>query len=95
MAPLSEDVEYIQLYVARPLYQHGYVAPFVALYGIWLYIWASVLGIEETFEILAIGAAVIGVLQALVALFCLWSVHFNCLCCYKKVMMVFIRLCLG
>lgn len=83
--PLSEDVDYIKLYIARPTYQHGYAAPFVLLYGVWLYIWATVLGFEGTFEAGMIGAAVIAVLQMLVGLFCLWSVHFNCLCTCKEV----------
>ncbi|XP_065199388.1 endoplasmic reticulum transmembrane helix translocase-like [Sycon ciliatum] len=85
MAPLSEDVECTSLCVSRPLYQHGYAGPFAVLYASWLYVWSSVLGADASVEAILIGCAVIAILQVLVALFCLWSVHFKCFCTCRTV----------
>ncbi|ODM96004.1 Manganese-transporting ATPase 13A1 [Orchesella cincta] len=71
----EELVESVSLYTPRPVLFHGYVWPFMFLYGAWAMIWTSWLEPESAFEAGMIGLAVILVLQTLVYLCCHWSVH--------------------
>ncbi|VDL70610.1 unnamed protein product [Nippostrongylus brasiliensis] len=55
------------------------------LYASWFYIWLSVYGVEEYYELGFIGAAIIGIVQALTILFCHWFVGVKCaLCCIQE-----------
>ncbi|CAH1786419.1 unnamed protein product [Owenia fusiformis] len=81
---LNEEIQQISLHNPRPLVLHGYVAPFMVLYSIWLYVWVVVFGVDEFFELGCIALAGIGILQILVCLFCFWSVAIRCaLTCSK------------
>ena len=75
---LTDEIEYIKLYQKRQLLFHGYVAPFIILYGIAFYTWIFVYGVKDHVEIGCIACAVIGVVQVLTCLFCHWSVHVRC-----------------
>ena len=76
--PVSDDILYIRLYIPRPVYLHGYVAPFLVLYLIWLYAWLVIYGAGDYFEAGLIAVAGIGILQILTCLSCFWSVHIRC-----------------
>ena len=81
---LTEDVQSVTLCTARPLLLHGYVAPFVILYGIWLYVWTVIYGASDYFEAGLIALAIVGLLQILCCLSCHWSVDVRvALTCYK------------
>ncbi|XP_052789722.1 endoplasmic reticulum transmembrane helix translocase-like [Mya arenaria] len=82
---LNEEIQYVSYYNFRPTLFHGYVGPFVIIYAIWLYVLTAVYGLEDYFEAGLIALAVIGVLQILVSLFCLWSVHIRCILTCSKV----------
>ncbi|XP_037794888.1 manganese-transporting ATPase 13A1-like [Penaeus monodon] len=76
---LDDLVHSVGLYVPRPLILHGYIFPFLILYGIWGWAWVAVYGWEEYFEAGLIALAGVGCLQILTCLFCHWSVHVRCL----------------
>ncbi len=82
---VCDEIASISLFTLRPLLLHFYVAPFIFLYGAWLYVWAFVYGIEEYYEAGLIALAVIGILQILTVLFCLWFVEVRCLLTCSKV----------
>ena len=82
---LSEDVREISLYRPMPVYLHGYVVPFLALYGAVLLGWSQVYGLTESWEALLISLAAVAVLNVLVVLSCVWSVHFRAFLTCKKV----------
>lgn len=75
---LNEEIEYVKLYRIRPVLLHFYLAPFIPIYLIWLYLWAVVYGVTDYFEAGLIALAVVGLLQILSCLFCHWSVHVRC-----------------
>ncbi|VDM65646.1 unnamed protein product, partial [Strongylus vulgaris] len=50
----------------------------LVLYATWFYLWSSFYGYEEYYELGFIGAAIIGLVQALVILFCHWFVGVKC-----------------
>lgn len=75
---LNDEIEQISLHNVRPLLFHGYVAPFIVLYAVWLYMWTVVYGIGDYFEPGLIVLAIIGLLQILSCLFCLWFVEVRC-----------------
>ena len=75
---LNEEIDRLAFYNLRPVIFHGYVFPFVFIYSAWLYTWTVIYGIDDYFEAGCIAFAVIGLLQILTALFCLWSVHVRC-----------------
>ncbi|VDK73197.1 unnamed protein product, partial [Cylicostephanus goldi] len=79
-------VESITTYCSRPIWAHLYATPFAVLYASWFYIWSSAYGYEEYYELGLIGAAIIGLLQALVILFSHWFVGVKCAlsCVYEK-----------
>ncbi|XP_013409364.1 manganese-transporting ATPase 13A1 [Lingula anatina] len=78
MTTVNEEIQRISLYNLRPLVFHGYIAPFMVLYAIWLYVWVTAYGVVEYFEAGMIALAGIGILQILTCLFCHWSVHVRC-----------------
>ena len=83
-AALNDEIQSVSYYNIRHLVLHGYIAPFICLYLIWFYMLMFVYGVEEYFEASLIALAVIGLLQILVSLFCLWSVDVRCaLTCAK------------
>ncbi|XP_043245096.1 endoplasmic reticulum transmembrane helix translocase-like isoform X2 [Amphibalanus amphitrite] len=71
---LDDLIQSLSYHNVRPLIFHGYMLPFITLYLVWLYIWLFVQGYEEHFEMGLVGIAVIGFIQILTSLFCLWSV---------------------
>ncbi|XP_022101040.1 manganese-transporting ATPase 13A1-like [Acanthaster planci] len=77
-ASISDEIQSISLHNLRPVVFHGYIFPFIFLYGIWLYFWVGVYGINEYFEAGLIALAIVGCIQILVCLFCHWSVHVRC-----------------
>ncbi|KAH3794144.1 endoplasmic reticulum transmembrane helix translocase-like [Dreissena polymorpha] len=83
---LNEEIQYVTYYNFRPTILHGYIGPFVGLYLVWLYCWTVVYGLEEYFEAGLIALACIGVVQVLVSLFCLWSVHVRCVLTCSRVL---------
>ncbi|PAV82047.1 hypothetical protein WR25_11092 [Diploscapter pachys] len=72
-------IEKIRTHRLRPIWAHLYVAPFISIYAIWLFIWTNFYGFEEYYELGLIGIAIIFILQALVVLFCQWFVRIKCL----------------
>ncbi|EDV27584.1 uncharacterized protein TRIADDRAFT_20897 [Trichoplax adhaerens] len=84
--PVSDDIQYIRLYIPRQVYLHGYVAPFLIFYMIWLYVWLVMYGVQEYFEAGLIAVAGIGILQILTCLSCFWSVHVRCALTCKSVL---------
>ena len=84
-AALNEEIQSVSYYNIRHLAFHGYIGPFAVLYILWFYLLKFVYGVEEYFEIFLIALAVIGLLQILVSLFCLWSVDVRCALTCSKV----------
>lgn len=82
---VDDLVESITLFQLRPIYLHGYLGPFLLLYGAFVYLWAGVYGFTEHFEGGCIGLAIIGLLQILTCLFCHWFVSVRCLLTCSKV----------
>lgn len=81
---LSDDVQYISLHKPLPLVFHGYVWPFILLYAALFVAWIGVYGFLEHTEAFLIGCAIIGGLDIVTCLFCVWSVHVRCsLTCSK------------
>ena len=85
MPSISEDVQSICYYSPLPVLLHGYVAPFLVIYVLELYVWLMVYGLEEYFEAGCIAFAATAVLQVVACLFCVWSVHVRCLFTCRKV----------
>ena len=82
---LSEGVEYIKLQSPLPLALHGYVWPFAVAYAALLGGWVWVFGALEFTELFFIVAAIIGSLNIVSCLFCVWSVHVRCVLTCRKV----------
>lgn len=82
---LSEDVREISLYRPLPVYLHGYLIPFLLVYAAVLLGWSQVYGLTEHWEALLISLAAVAVLNVLVVLSCVWSVHFRAFLTCKKV----------
>jgi len=82
---VNDEIESISLYTLRPLFLHGYVLPFLLLYGGWLYIWVAVLGFSDYVEAGCIGFVIIGLLQVVCSLLCLWFVNVRCLLTCSRV----------
>ncbi|XP_068228733.1 endoplasmic reticulum transmembrane helix translocase [Palaemon carinicauda] len=81
---IDDLVQSVSLYVPRPLLLHGYILPFLILYGGWAWAWIFIYGWEEYFEAGLIALAGLGCLQVLTSLFCHWSVHVRCLLTCRK-----------
>jgi len=89
---VNDEIESISLYTLRPLLLHGYVLPFVLLYGGWLYVWVAVLGFSDYVEAGCIGFVIIGLLQVICSLLCHWFVSVRCLLTCSRVRLVFLYL---
>ncbi|OWF35828.1 manganese-transporting ATPase 13A1-like [Mizuhopecten yessoensis] len=83
-APLNDEVQSVTCYNIRPLIFHGYIGPFVLIYGIWFYCWTCIYGLEDYYEAGLIALAFIGFLQILTSLFCLWSEDVRCILTCSK-----------
>ncbi|GIY91854.1 manganese-transporting ATPase 13A1 [Caerostris extrusa] len=81
---VDDLVDNVTLYRSRHLLFSGFVGPFVIFYFAWFYIFNFRYGFEEYFEAGMIALAIIGIVQVLTCLFCLWSVHIRCLLSYNK-----------
>ncbi|KAK6023176.1 hypothetical protein OSTOST_11095, partial [Ostertagia ostertagi] len=82
--PVDALVESVTTYRSRPLWAHLYAAPFGVLYASWFYVWLTLYGADEYYELGFIGAAIICLIQALIILFCHWFVSVKCaLSCIK------------
>lgn len=82
---MDDLVDNVVLYVPKPVWMHGYAFPFVIFYGISLYIWIGFYGFLEFFEIGCILVSVVGLLQVLTVLFCIWFVGIRCFLNCKRV----------
>jgi len=82
---IDDLVQSVSLHIPRQFLFHGYILPFLTLYGCWLYGWLFVYGVEEYYEAGLIGVAVIGLVQILSCLCCHWSVHVQCFLTCKSV----------
>jgi cation-transporting ATPase 13A1 len=82
---LSDDVREITLYRPLPVYLHGYLVPFLAVYGAVYLGWWQAYGLTEHWEALLISLAAVAVLNVLSVLSCVWSVHFRAFLTCKKV----------
>uniref|UniRef100_A0A1I7WN14 EbsA protein n=1 Tax=Heterorhabditis bacteriophora TaxID=37862 RepID=A0A1I7WN14_HETBA len=84
--PLDSLVDTVTTYRQRPLWAHVYAGPFLVIYTIWFYVWYSIYGFDDYYELGCIGMGVIGILQALVILFGHWFVGVKCAlsCVYEK-----------
>ena len=86
---VGEEVKSISLYKLLPTWSHGYILPFiifyVSLFVGWVYFFGSLI---ENNEGLLISVAVIGAINLMTALFCVWSVDVRCLLTCKKVIMM-------
>ena len=89
---VNDEIEFVSLYTLRPLLLHGYVLPFVLLYGGWLYVWVEVLGFSDYVEAGYIGFVIIGLLQVICSLLCHWFVSVRCLLTCSRVRLVFLYL---
>jgi len=88
---LNEEIQSVTYYNILPLFLHGYIGPFVILYGVWYYCWTFVYGLEDYFEAGLIVLALIGFIQILVSLFCVWSVSVRCFLTCSKVFYFILR----
>jgi len=86
---VNEEIESVSLYTSRPLLLHGYVLPFLLLYGGWLYVWAAVLGLSDYVEAGCIGFVIIGLLQVVCSLLCHWFVSVRCFLTCNRVRFAF------
>ena len=82
---IGTEIQHISLHNLRPLILHGYIGPFLVLYGLWLYTWVVVYGLDGYFEAGLIALAMIGLLQILCCLFCHWFVSVQCALTCSKV----------
>lgn len=83
----SEEIHSITLYHLLPTWFHGYILPFVILYVSLASGWIYVFG-DLHREALFISMAVVGALNVMACLFCVWSVHVRCLLTCRKVSLV-------
>ena len=84
-SPLNSEIDNISLHNPRPILLHGYIVCFVPLYAIWFYTWVFEFGVTEYFEAGCIAVAIIGVLQVICCLFCMWFINFRCALTCSKV----------
>lgn len=77
-SPVSEDVQQVTYHKVLPLIFHGYVWPFLLTYSLLFCGWMWVYGLQEQLEGLFVFCAVIGALNIITCLFCVWSVNTSC-----------------
>lgn len=83
--PLSEDVDRISLHRPLPRLFHGYVAPFLLLYGGVAAAWVAAFDFPEQLEAFLIALAAVAGLEVVTCLFCVWSVHVRAALTCRKV----------
>ena len=77
-------MHYVTYHKPLPLPLHGYVWPFLLLYALVLCGWLWLCGPGNQIEGFFIGCAIVGALNIVTCLFCVWSVHIRCkLTCTK------------
>ncbi|CAG9533011.1 unnamed protein product [Cercopithifilaria johnstoni] len=83
---IDQLIESYVPYTVKPIIAHAYVGPFIFLYVGWAYLWFSIYGVNECWELGCIIMAAIGILQILTVLFCNWFVSVHCLltCSYES-----------
>lgn len=86
---VDDLVSNVTLYRQRRLFFHAYAGPFLIFYLICGYTWITQYGYTEFFEAGCIAMVLIGILQVLTCLFCLWSVHVKCYLTYNRVSYIF------
>ena len=84
-APLNDEIQRLSYHNIRPVILHGYVLPFIFIYAVWFYTWTVVYGVNDYFEAGLIAFAIVGLLQILTALFCMWSIDVRCVMTCSKV----------
>lgn len=77
-SPLSDDVLQVTYHNVLPLLLHGYLWPFLLAYSLLFCGWSWVYGLQEQLEGLFIFFAVIGALNIITYLCCVWSVSTSC-----------------
>ncbi|RWS25769.1 manganese-transporting ATPase 13A1-like protein [Leptotrombidium deliense] len=80
----DELVASVSCYNSRPVILHGYIAPFISIYTVFIYLWLSNKVEPEFLETWFISAIAFVALQILCYLFCHWSVHVKCFLAYSK-----------
>lgn len=88
---IDDLVQSVSLHIPRPVLFHGYVLPFLIIYGGWLYGWV-LYGLEEFYEAGLLGIAAIALCQLLCCLTCYWSVHVHCFLTCRKVIYFCLRI---
>lgn len=61
--PVDQLIDSYAPYTVKPIIAHAYAGPFIFLYVGWTYLWSSVYGINEYWELGCIIMASIGMLQ--------------------------------
>lgn len=87
-APLNDEIQRLSYHNIRPVILHGYVLPFIFIYAGWFYTWTTVYGMDDYFEAGLIAFAIVGLLQILTALFCMWSIDVRCAMTCSKVICI-------
>ena len=82
---LSDEVKSVELYTSVPVIYHGYVGPFLFLYGLIFSLWIFYFGLMDYFELGCICLAATGVIQVLTCLSCHWSIHVKAKLSCKRV----------
>lgn len=84
---IDDLVQYVTLHRPRPVLLNGSVFPFIVIFGVWLYLWVFVYGLdsEAHYEAFLVILVVIACVQILVCLCCFWSVHIQTFLNCKKV----------
>lgn len=85
---IDELVDHVVYYNPKPLLAHGYMSPFIAIYlilgGLLFSRYQTAVDVDEYSDIF-IAVSVSVVLQILVLLSSLWSVHCRCFLAFSKV----------
>lgn len=92
MAPVKDGVDELVQSVSchnpRPVFLHGYIGPFVSMYGLLMYSWFTKYSQIEQQEMWFITVAATIAFQILAYLFCLWSVDVKCFLAYSRVTII-------
>uniref|UniRef100_A0A5S6PZ97 Cation-transporting ATPase n=1 Tax=Trichuris muris TaxID=70415 RepID=A0A5S6PZ97_TRIMR len=82
---IDELVDRVTLYNQKPIWLHGYFAPFLLAYIITFYLWLFRYGFYAYFEGFCIILAILGVLQTVAVLLCIWFISIRCFLTCSKV----------
>ncbi|KHJ41707.1 P-type ATPase of unknown pump specificity [Trichuris suis] len=75
---IDELVERIRLYNQKQVWLHGYFAPFLLAYVVTFYLWLFRYGFYAYFEEFCMILALLGVLQTIAVLLCIWFISIRC-----------------